>query len=494
MKRVIVFVVLWVVIAVFAMAADAQTRSERRVDVRGKSGEDSSPPVESDFEKIVVPRSLEGAIDPATYVLGPSDELLLVLRGPETKVHYLLVLPEGNVILPNVGSMRASGRTLSEFREEVKRSLGRYYRNVEIDCQLSRPRRFVVFVLGEVESPRAVELAAPFRVSHALAGAGGIKRTGTSRQIHIREDGRTVRTVDLFLFRQLGDLSHNPMLKEGQSVFVPPKERQVNVIGEIRLPGIYEVVEGESVADLLAYCGGFTSRGDRGQILLERMVGGEVLAPRVFSAEAASTVGLEDMDVVVVRDLMSFGSSSPVLVLGGGGRSGRINIRQAEPLRAFLGRLWRFSPEFEIETAVLESNADPERTVYVPFNVREVLTGAPVGETPVGPGDVISFPHEEDEVFVTGEVREPGGVRFLPGFTAERYIARAGGPSAAGSFDRLSIYSSDGVKRKGNRKSLIYRGETIVVNRSKSKVFGSIFVGLTSLAGLTLGIIAVSTR
>ncbi len=147
MKRVFVFVLLWITVPAVITAATKQTRSERRIKPEGKLSETSAPPVESDFERIVLPRSLEGPIDPQTYVLGPSDELLLVLRGPDTRLHYLLVLPEGNVILPNVGSMPASGRTLSEFRDDVKRSLSRYYRNIEIDCHLSRPRSFVVFVL-----------------------------------------------------------------------------------------------------------------------------------------------------------------------------------------------------------------------------------------------------------------------------------------------------------------------------------------------------------
>ncbi|MFQ5511264.1 MAG: SLBB domain-containing protein [Candidatus Krumholzibacteriia bacterium] len=494
MKRVIILAVLWVIAPVVGTAAPEKTSSQRRVAAEGKKAEASSPPLEADFEKVVLPRSLEGPIDPDAYVLGPSDELLLVLRGPDTRIHYLLVLPEGNVILPNVGSMPASGRTLSEFRSEVKRSLGRFYRNIEIDCQLSRPRSFVVFVLGEVRSPRAVELVAPFRMSNALVEAGGVKSTGSSRRIEIREEGRTVRVVDFFLFTRLGDFGHNPMLKEGQSVFVPPSGDRVNVIGEIRLPGMYEVVGGETAGDILGYCGGLTSRGDGNRILLERLVDGKAKAPVSFTLEEASTIEVRDMDVLIVRDVMSFGGGKPVLVMGGGGRTGRINIDAAEPLRDFLGRLWRFDPAYEIETAVLERNADRRRTVYVPFNVRKVLAGDAVGETPVGPGDVISFPPEENHIFITGEVREPGAVRFLPGSTAEYYIARVGGPSEDGSFGKLSIYSVDGMERKGNRNSQVYRGETVVVKRSTSKVFGSVFVGITSLTGLILGIIAVSNR
>ena len=108
------------------------------------------------------------------------------------------------------------------------------------------------------------------------------------------------------------------------------------------------------------------------------------------------------------------------------------------------------------------------------------------------PGDVISIPVRDDLVYVTGEVTVPGPVDFQRGLPAGRYIALAGGQSPRGSIDRLEIYDTGGNSRSGNRDAMVYRGETIVVRRNKSSVFGTFFIGFTSLASLILATIALS--
>jgi protein involved in polysaccharide export with SLBB domain len=104
-----------------------------------------------------VPSALDGPVDPETYVLGPSDELSLILRGPDAVVHPLRVLPEGYVLLPNVGPFKASGMTLAQLKMDVREALGRYYKRVEIDLLLTTPRRFVAYVSGDGAGERPAD-------------------------------------------------------------------------------------------------------------------------------------------------------------------------------------------------------------------------------------------------------------------------------------------------------------------------------------------------
>ena len=437
-----------------------------------------------------LPQALEGPIDPDEYILGPSDELLFIVRGAESTADPVRVLPEGNVVLPNIGAIRAAGLTLTEFRARVHKELGRYYRNTNIDIQLWRPRTFSVFVLGEVHKPGPVELVAPFRVSRAILAAGNVKLKGSIRQIEIREDGETVRTVDLFSFFELGAVDQNPMLKERQAVYVPPRKKSVDIIGEVRKPGNYELLAGETAGDMLRACGGVTSRGDEDKIMIERRHGEGERKNFIISADSADAYVLQDLDVMVIREIMSFDGTDPVRVLGGGGRQGTFYVGNSEPLVDFLPRIWRFHQDWDTETAVLEKEVDG-KPKYIRFSVRDVIDGDPVGQTPVEPGDVISFGQMESSVFVAGQVQSPGPIPFQPGHAAERYIALAGGPTSQGSFDRLAILSRDGVERSGNRHSPVYRGDTIVVNRRKGAIAGSYLVGLTSITGLVVAIIAL---
>jgi protein involved in polysaccharide export with SLBB domain len=463
--------------------AYGQNRDEKERDEDARTAWDSS-----DSQRWLPP--LEGAVDADTYVLGPWDELLLIVKGPSTRVHTLRVLPEGNVILPDAGAVRAAGYTLADFREKVRKDLRQYYRNVEIDCQLAWPGTFSVYVLGQVEKPRAVDVVAPFRVSHAVDRAGGIAKSGSSRLIEIRESGNNVRTVDLFHFFRYGDFENNPILREGYSVYVPAKRAEVVVLGEVRLPDRYELVPGETAADLIEHAGGLRPDADPENLLLERFEDNG--ASTRISLDTADQYVLNNGDAVVVPDMDTYEEGNAVLVTGGGGRQGWLAVGDNESLSEFLPRLWRFEPQFDIETAIHERDVPGNSPVQTTFNVHDVIAGSSLQDFTLTAGDIITFPSMDYNVYVAGEVNAPGEFPFVPGRSAARYITLAGGPKDGGSFDRLTIFSADGEKRSGGRGAIIYRGDTVVVNRGTSRIVGTVFLGLTSLTSLVLAIVAVT--
>lgn len=86
----------------------------------------------------------------------------------------------------------------------------------------------------------------------------------------------------------------------------------------------------------------------------------------------------------------------------------------------------------------------------------------------------------------------PGEIEFQRGLPAERYVAMAGGPNNSGTMDKISIYAPDGSKRDGDRESVVFRGETILVKRKTSKIFGTVFLSLSTVTSLVLSIVAVT--
>jgi protein involved in polysaccharide export with SLBB domain len=490
-----------VVLVAVLLAMSAVSQAQRSLSIQSKkfsertaNGGEESPIAEPEGNLLLypVPTSLEGPVDPETYILGPSDELSLVIRGPQTVVHPLRILPEGHVLLPNLGPYAAAGSTLGALEREVREVLGRYYRNVEMDVLLTKPRNFVVYVSGQVARPGAVELTAPSRVSHAVAAAGGVSEGGSVRLIEVRENGAVVYVSDLFRFLQDGDIGNNPILREGQTVHVPPRYMRAVTVGELRRGGAFEIRPGETAADLIHFSGGFSTTADTLHLIIERTNPGEAVKTIVFDSDSARSMPLRDLDVLVVPDLVSLHGIEPVEVIGGGGRDGSFQIAESEKLRDFLFRLWRFTTRYDVESAVIERNSPEGEPQYVYFNVRKVLEGDPLGGMVLHPGDTVSFPPREKQVFVTGEVVVPGAIPFLPGYTAERYIALAGGPTGAGTYGRVDIFDWNGNIRSGDRNSLVYRGETIVVKQKLSRTLGNLLLSAASLAGLALSIVAVS--
>lgn len=437
------------------------------------------------------PMGLDAPIDPDTYIIGPYDEFLLFIRGQQTAEVSLRVLPEGTVLVPNAGVLHVAGLTITEFRARLREKLSQYYRNVELHCQLVVPRTFIVYVLGEVAQPGPVLVSAPFRLDMAVDAAGGVNNQGTVRAIEVRMGETLVRTADLQRFRRLGDLEQNPALTEGQTVFVPSRGPMCQVYGEVWHGGSYEVLDDETVADMIELAGGYTMTADRERIVLEHVDDDEETTVLSQSPEAVLSSRVTDRDVVVVPDRRTFRPQPFVRVIGGGGREGRIYLEEGETLASFVPRLMRLRNTHDLSDAVIEREVDG-RTLSIPIDFEAVIAGAPVDTLALHDGDVISFPLVSDLVYVTGEVTLPGEVDFQRGLPAGKYIALAGGPTQQGSIDKIEIYDSKGHRRSGNRDTEVFRGETILVKRRTSVIFGNVFFGVISLTSLAVALVAVT--
>ncbi len=448
-------------------------------------------PVDSTMQLVprnIRPRGLDAPVDPKTYVIGPGDKFVVFLR-PQGKQFPLEVLPEGRVLVPNAGLVQAAGLTIEEFRDELKQALSSYYRGSEVYCQLVLPRTFVAYVLGDVEKPGPVQMLAPFRVDEAVREAGGTLDRGSRRQIEIREGNRVVRTVDLVRFERMGDASSNPPLHEGQIIFVPAKGPTCALTGEVWREGTYEILPGETAADILALGGGYTTNADSTDLVLERLSDeGQVSVHRLTDP---SKLIMEDRDVVVIPDVRSFPGADFVRVQGGGGRDGRIYLAEGETLDSFRPRFVRLRNDYDLANSRIERKKEDGSIEFIPVDLTRLVVGDTTLSMPLKPGDVINIPRLDDIVFVTGEVVSPGKVDFQRGLPVGRYIAMANGPTERGSIDKVEIYDSRGNSREGNRDSVVYRGETILVKRRTGVILGNLFIGFVSLTSLFLSVYAV---
>jgi protein involved in polysaccharide export with SLBB domain len=438
----------------------------------------------------LVPRGLDAPINPDEYVIGPGDQFVMFMKSAGTEIP-LLVLPEGTVLVPNAGLVRAAGLTITQFRAELTKALGSFYRGGEAYVELVFPRTFVVYVLGSIRNPGPVELSAPFRLDSVIRAAGGTLGMGSLREIEVRGREGAVTRYDLLKFQRLGDLTQNPMLHEGQSVFVPSRGPAAEVVGEAWRTEVYEIREGETLMDLIHLAGGFTTNADLGRLVLERVdENGDVSIVPLDEAGARTTT-VRDRDVIVVPDLRSFPGIDFVRVQGGGGRDGRIYLEQGETIASFLPRFIRLRNDHDLANSRIERIKPDGSAEFIPVDLARLVEGDTTASVALQSGDVINIPRLEDIVFVSGEVVMPGPIDFQRGLPAGRYIAMAGGPGDRGSIDRLEIYDDRGHTRSGNRDSVVYRGETILVKTRKGVIFGNVFIGVVSLTSLFLSVYAV---
>ncbi|HLT47471.1 MAG TPA: SLBB domain-containing protein [Rubricoccaceae bacterium] len=269
---------------------------------------------------------LEGALDPARYLVGPGDVFAVSIGGQLPVQYRTTVSAEGVLVIPDVGAFRAADRFLADVKAEVGAALQRTYRNVETSVALAEPRRFYVHVSGAVVSPGRI-LAPPVpRVEDALLLAMGgvtprsLAESGPARQalaaralrstattevepgmLQPREDllgaryrpslrnvrvthrDGTAALVDLLRYYATGDPESNPYLRDGDAVHVPffdPDESGVGVAGAVADPGVYDVRPDDTARDLLVVALG-PAADDVRAVRLVRAATGEatVLSP-----------------------------------------------------------------------------------------------------------------------------------------------------------------------------------------------------------------------
>jgi len=221
---------------------------------------------------------------PATYRLGPGDELVLVLTGDVELVHELQVTREGFILVPQVGQLFVNHLTMEQFNQLLQRRLGRSYSGIRsgttrFDVSITRLRTNQVFVIGEVVKPGAYQLASVATALNALYAAGGPTERGSLREVLVRRRGQAVETLDLYDYLLRGDSEHDIVLEQGDVVFVPLRGIQSSVSGAVMRPAIYELTPGESLEDVLRVSGGLRAEADLKRIAVHRIVPGPERAP-----------------------------------------------------------------------------------------------------------------------------------------------------------------------------------------------------------------------
>ncbi|RJR32062.1 MAG: hypothetical protein C4574_00405 [Candidatus Latescibacterota bacterium] len=484
----------FIVIALLACAAPgrsaAQTLGPR--DVLGRAtAQKEEPKSSAEAAQIAAAASaaslyLEQAVDPSEYVLGPGDELIVSVVGPDSRTFVAVVLPEGDVFLPEIGAVKADGLTLDAFRASLAETISRHFRNVDLYCYLKTPARLRVFVTGEVEKPGAVEASGVERVTDAIAKAGGATISGSSRLVTVERGGELVG-VDLQRFLKMGDFKNNPYLRSGDRIHVPPKGRYATIFGEVKKPGWYEILEHETILDLLDIAGGFTTDALGDSVVLARVQpNGSVRSRTVPAASFGET--LVDKDEVGVFSRFKYRKF--VYAEGAIQRTGRIYLAENEGLAELLVRAGGFTADADLAAAYVGKRSGG----VIQLNLRDYLPPNAAKNLLLDDGDVLAIPRVPKTVTVGGEVNDPGEFEYMGDLTIVQYIGLAGGPTKEGSVNRVVVYSKDGSARNVSRDDLPNRGDVIVVKRGYSRILADVFRGVLSAGTLVVSILILTTN
>lgn len=200
---------------------------------------------------------------PMNYTLGPDDELQINVFGVQEYTGDLLVSAEGNISIPNVGQVKVSGLTIEAATQKLKTVLGNsvypYLKTggAKLSVTLNKIRSIKVTIIG-ANLPGNYTLSSLSTVFNALYLAGGPTAFGSFREIELVRNNKIERKIDLYRLLLKGDQSDNVGLKDNDIIRIPAYKTRVEIQGQVKRPGIFEILPGENFTQVLEFASGFT--------------------------------------------------------------------------------------------------------------------------------------------------------------------------------------------------------------------------------------------
>lgn len=251
-------------------------------------------------------RTTDGAQAPDTYVLGEGDEIhISIFGGSQTEIHQRIGA-DGSIQPAGSSKIFLKGMTLGQARSAIKTKLAQHYsfRQDQIAVTITTARTISVSIYGEVGVQGGFTLSALNTAFNALAAAGGPTPLGSVRNIQRSRAGKTDR-LDLYKYMKgdiknvLYDLQNNDIL------FVPVAQNIVTIDGAVNRPMRYEMIEGETLKDLIEYAGGLKANAFMDFMQIERREENGELKYLEYNLENVMTGGqkvtLQNGDVVRIK-------------------------------------------------------------------------------------------------------------------------------------------------------------------------------------------------
>ncbi|MFQ3665426.1 MAG: SLBB domain-containing protein [Sphingomonadaceae bacterium] len=291
-----------------------------------------------------------------SYILGIGDELQIAFRGATTENRTARVDRDGRILVGQLPPIQAAGRSLGAVKAQIAAETRRTMLATDVYVSVGDIRSVSVFVGGEVVRPGQYSLTSVSDVVTAIAQAGGIRRTGSLRNVRIVRAGGASVSVDLYGFLGIGT-PPNIRLQDGDRIIVPVIGPTIAIAGAVARPAVYELRGPASTSAVLAFAGGPI-----------RQRGAEIVLGRIDRSgterfeRVAGTASIQGGDALLVVDGSAGGASGRVALLGHVANPGARSLASAPTVQA-----------------LLRSPQDLRADTYLPFAMlvrRNQVTGA----------------------------------------------------------------------------------------------------------------------
>jgi protein involved in polysaccharide export with SLBB domain len=385
---------------------------------------------------------------PQNYVVGPSDQLIIQIYGVAQENYTLTTSPEGKINIPNIGLLHVGGFSIDAVTGLLRRQLSKRFSglagpqpNTFLSVTVGNIRTIKVNIVGELKNPGTYTLPSFASVFNGLYAAGGPTTKGTFRNIQVYRAGKLISEIDIYQFLTKGEENRNVMLEDNDVILVRPFDKRVELIGEVRTPGFFEVKSGETISDILFYAGGFTDKAYEELMSVRRNTDVNMKVETILKENYGAFEPRDGDEYMIGEILDRF--ENRVQISGAVLRPGEYELTDGLTLKQLTELAGGIQGDAFLSRTTIYRSTETFTLRAQSVNLQEIIDGESPDIT-LKNEDVIHIPsrydvREEFFVEISGEVNKKGIFPYAENLTVGDLVLRAGGFKEAASSSTIEV-------------------------------------------------------
>jgi protein involved in polysaccharide export with SLBB domain len=461
------------------------------------------------------------ALDEHSYLVGGGDYFSVTVIDRPSLSYNGIVDQAGDLFLSGIGLVKIGKTPL----DSAKTIIGSYvkdklHQSDKVYVVLTREKEVSVNISGAVSSPGTYTLTGSLRIFDAIKEANNKLPLPWNdfnyRKVSCISKDTTI-CYDLLKFILSSDLSQNPYIYPGDNIKIELATDNVLLSGEVKCPvsGKIPIYKNEPLSDFISMFT-FDESADLNNIIVKHLTPGDSSSNQFQILDKSSDLPLQNGDVITVPLKKDYPQILSVKISGEIARPGTYPIQKGqttvENLLDIAGGVTAYGDI--LRTVIIRrgkilngKNRNQELLNSTKFNMIRpemnnalstmnftndytVITLSNLDTITLETDDNIYVPKTEQFVFVSGNVKNPGGCLYEKGKDRKYYISKVGGLKKG--TDKSNIYTItnyDEIMQISSGDS-IKPGDIIVVPISQqNKTLSSVVLPIIQAAATTIGVL-----
>lgn len=407
---------------------------------------------------------------PKNYILGPDDELKIDITGYAYQHYDVKISPEGTIKLESLSPIYINGNTIEQAKYKIIERLKTLFAGLKTgtlnaDITLGNVRTIKVTIVGEVQNPGTYSISSLATAFNALYLSGGPNRNGSFRNIQVFRNNSLIKRIDLYDFLLKGTLEDNINLNDQDVILIPFFEKKVEIDGEVRQKGIFELKEKETFSDLLKYAGGYSEQAYTATVNVNRNTNKEKKL-LTFDPKLENNLLTQNGDKFYIGTILDR-FENKVEIRGAVFRPGEFALgEKVKTLKQLIQSAEGVREDAYLNRVLLireQENLDP---IYMPIDLGKVLRGE-IADIELKRQDQVVIKsvveiRQERSIEIIGAINNPGSFPFADNMSVRDLILLAGGFTDGATTKRIEI-----ARRLYNDESIDKSVEITTINLSK---------------------------